>query len=266
MRARKVLQGLMGECLATLDLRIARWLLGAVDALVASRQAVLMELARQYPGAKRVAAPLKALDRLLSNPRLQRARAALYTASLKRLWPLADTVIVVDWCVLKRDESLHLLRTALSVGGRTLAVWDEVHRQDKLGNMRMHTGFLASLRRLLPLEALPILITDAGFGVPWFRSAEALGFACIGRLRGLPRIRPVGETEWAPTGGFDALAAGRIVDLGVCEIGKSRQHRARVVGRPRSVIGASAGKFSSADGHPRSRPIHRRVPHRAGCS
>ena len=30
--------------------------------------------------------------------------------------------IVVDWCVLKADESLHLLRAALPVGGRALPV------------------------------------------------------------------------------------------------------------------------------------------------
>lgn len=61
----------MSECWAALDIRVVRRLLGAVDALVAARHVVLMELARQYPGAARVAAPLKALDRLLSNPRVQ---------------------------------------------------------------------------------------------------------------------------------------------------------------------------------------------------
>lgn len=230
MRAGQVLQGLIAECLARLDARLVRRLLGAIDALVASRQVVLMELARQYPGAPRVAAPLKALDRLLSNPRVQRARQALYAAGLQRLWPLTATVVVaIDWCTLKRDESLHLLRAALPVGGRALPVWDEVHPQAKLAHPRVHTGFLATLRRLLPLDALPILITDAGFGVPWFKSAESLGFACIGRLRGLTQIRPVGEADWAATGGFDELGSGRIVDLGVCEIGKTRRHRARVV-------------------------------------
>jgi hypothetical protein len=34
-----------------------------------------------------VAAPLKALDRLLSNRRLQQARGAFYGAALQRLWP-----------------------------------------------------------------------------------------------------------------------------------------------------------------------------------
>lgn len=229
MRASEVLQGWMGQSLAVLDARVVRRLLGAVDAMIASRQAVLMELARQFPGALRVAAPLKALDRLLSNPRLHCARKALYAGALRALWPITLPVITVDWSALKRDESLHLLRAALPVGGRTLPVWDEVHRQAMLGNAHVHTGFLATLRRLLPQATVPILITDAGFGVPWFRSAEALGFTCIGRLRGMIQLRPVGETDWARIPDFAGLPSGRLIDLGVCEIGKTRGHRARVV-------------------------------------
>ena len=68
------------------------------------------------------------VGRLLSNRRLQEARGVLYGAALQWLWPRCQTVIVVDWCVLKADKSLHLLhllhllRAALPVGGRALPV------------------------------------------------------------------------------------------------------------------------------------------------
>jgi hypothetical protein len=229
MRAAQVLHQLLAPCWDVLDARLVRRLLGAVEALVASRQLVLMELARQFPGALRVAAPLKALDRLLSNPRVQRLRAALYATALAGFWPVTRAVVVVDWCTLTRDESLHLLRAALPVGGRTLPVWDEVHPQAKLGNAKVHLQFLATLRRLLPIETVPILITDAGFGVPWFRDAQSLGFACIGRLRGRIQLRPVGQTDWAPVCAFGELGVGRVIDLGLCEVSRRHAHRARVV-------------------------------------
>lgn len=229
MRAGEVLQQLLAPCWAALDQRLVRRLLGAIDALVASRQVVLMELARQYPGAARISAPLKALDRLLSNPRIQRLRQTLYRTALARFWPAASPVIVVDWSTLTRDESLHLLRAALPVGGRALPVWDEVHRQDKLGNAQVHAGFLATLRRLLPLESVPILITDAGFCVPWFRSAEALGFNCIGRLRGRTLLKPTNENVWVPVGALEALGVGRLLDLPACHVSKQHRHRARIV-------------------------------------
>jgi len=40
-----------------------RVLLGAADALIAGRRLTLMDVARSWPGAERVRAPLKALDR-----------------------------------------------------------------------------------------------------------------------------------------------------------------------------------------------------------
>lgn len=230
MRAGQVLQDLLAPCLALLDTRLVRRLLGALDALVASRQVVLMELARQYPGAMRVAAPLKALDRLLSNPRVQRMRQTLYRTAMARFWPVTPVaLVVVDWCTLKRDESLHLLRAALPVGGRTLPIWDEVHPQAKLGNAQVHRAFLARLRTLVPQHEPPILISDAGFGVPWFQAAQAEGFACIGRLRGRTLVRPVDETDWVPIVAFNELGTGRIVDLGLCEVSRRHHHRARVV-------------------------------------
>lgn len=70
MHAVTVLQ----KCLASVFIRMhaarARVLLGAVAALLASRRLILMDLARAWPGAERVRAPLKRLDRLLGNGHL----------------------------------------------------------------------------------------------------------------------------------------------------------------------------------------------------
>ena len=257
MRASEVLQRWLGDSWK-LDARLLRRVLGAVDALVASRQAVLMELARQYPGATRVSAPLKALDRLLSNPRWQLARERLYAALWSRLWPSVQPVVAVDWSVLKRDESLHVLRAAATVGGRALPVWDEVHPRSRYNNPQVHAGFLTALRRLMPPEQQAILLTDAGFGVPWFRCAEAHGFACIGRLRGWAQIRPAGG-EWDDTRGFDEMPPGRAVDLGVCEIGKTRGHLARVIvhrcppqGRKHRTLDGRTALTSGSRAHARS--------------
>ena len=138
-------------------------------------------------------------------------------------------VLAVDWSALKRDESLHVLRAAATVGGRALSVWDEVHPQARYNSPAAHAGFLTALRRLMPQDSQPILLTDAGFfGVPWFRYAQAQGLACIGRLRGWTQIRTA-EGDWDDTRRFDTLPPERTVDLGLCEIGKSRRHQARVV-------------------------------------
>lgn len=243
MRASEVLQNLVGSLWA-LDARLVRRVLGAVDALVACRQVVLMELARQYPGASHVSAPLKALDRLLSSLRWQAAREHLYAALWSRLWPRVQAVLAVDWSTLKRDESWHLLRAAVTVGGRALPVWDEVHPQADYNSPRTHKAFLLKLRQLLPQGMTTTLLTDAGFGVPWFRAAEAQGFACIGRLRGWTQNREPGAPS-SDTRGFDALPPQRTLDLGECEIGKTRGHLARVIVHRRPPQGR---KHTTLDG------------------
>ena len=47
MRAGRVLQELLASCWASLDQRLVRRVLGAIEAMVDARQVVLMELARQ---------------------------------------------------------------------------------------------------------------------------------------------------------------------------------------------------------------------------
>ena len=86
MRAGQVLQTLLAECWSQLDQRLVRRLLGGLEAMIAGRQVVLMEMARQYPGATHAGAPLKALDQLLSNRRVQALRQKLYGTALSRFW------------------------------------------------------------------------------------------------------------------------------------------------------------------------------------
>jgi hypothetical protein len=78
-----------------------RTLLLAVEALLAGRRLVLIDLARSWPGAERVRTPLKRLDRLLGNPRLHADREALHAAMVPWLLRGPQPVIVVDWCRLK---------------------------------------------------------------------------------------------------------------------------------------------------------------------
>lgn len=103
MRAAEVVHKWIGSRLsAVLDVRLVRRVVNAAEALVTGRRLILMELARQSPGARRVAVPLKALDRLLSNTSVHAAMSDIYRATLERLWPVAQPWIIVDSCTLDR--------------------------------------------------------------------------------------------------------------------------------------------------------------------
>lgn len=87
----------------------------------------MMELARHWPGAMRVAAPLKRLDRLLGNAQLHAVRHKLYQAAAALLVRTHNPVLIVDWSELKSDGRWQLLRAGLALRGRSLTLYEEVY-------------------------------------------------------------------------------------------------------------------------------------------
>lgn len=173
MRASKVLQSCLRDALGSMHSLRSKALLRATESVVQGRRLTLMDLARSWPDAQRVRAPLKALDRLLSNTHLHGERARLYAGMARGLIRCKQPLIVVDWADLKADRSWHLLRAAIPVGGRTLTLLDMVFPDGQQGTPRAERHFLEQLALLLPRDVKPILVTDAGFRAPWFRAVEA---------------------------------------------------------------------------------------------
>lgn len=169
MRAPEVLQ----KCLASTFDSLHAWrrqnLLLSVEALITGRRLVLMELARHWPGALRVKAPLKRLDRLLGNAPLHAQRERFYAAAAQWLLRAPQPVIVVDWCRLKPEGRWYLLRAAVPVGGRTLTVLEWVCPEAEQASPVVEHRFLQALQRIVPAGVQPVLVTDAGFRAPWCR-------------------------------------------------------------------------------------------------
>lgn len=184
MHAIAMLQKSLRQAFTAMHAARVQVLLGAVTALLYGRRLVLMDLARSWPGAMRVRAPLKRLDRLLSNHHLSGERPLLYAAManlLVRTTPCP--IIVVDWSALDHRGRWHLLRAAIPIGGRTLTLLESVHPTAKLGSAKVERQLLRDLKAMLPANCQPIIITDAGFGTPWFRAVTDCGWDYIGRVR-----------------------------------------------------------------------------------
>jgi hypothetical protein len=233
MRARQVLQKCLSFSLKTIHALREKSLMQAVDALLIGRRLTLMDMARAWPGAERVRAPLKALDRLLSNRHLHAERESLYANMAHWLLRGPHPVIVVDWSDLKADKSWCLLRAAVPVGGRTLTILDMVFAGKQQGSPAAEKYFLQRLKTLVPGGVTPILITDAGFRNPWFRAVEAMGWYWLGRLRHRTFFTRPGMTTqkdaWLPCRALYALATSRPQDLGEVEIARYRPLLARLV-------------------------------------
>jgi hypothetical protein len=197
------------------------------------RRLTLMDLARSWPGAERIRAPLKALDRLLGNRHLHAEREHVYRRMTRWLVRSTEPVIVIDWSDLKEDRSWHLLRAAIPVGGRTLPILDMVFPGGQQGSPKAEKRFLQRLAQLLPEDACPILITDAGFRAPWFRAVEALGWQWLGRLRHRTHVTPIDASDepsqWVSCKAMYELATRTPRDFGLMHTVRAEPLAARVV-------------------------------------
>ena len=226
MHATQVLQKILSPVIARLDARNVRNLFFAVQALLVGRRLTLTELARHFPGAERIHAPLKRFDRLLGNRAVQALRTSCYQAALLWLLRLPRPVLIVDWSEVKSDGRWHLLRAAVVARGRTLTVYEEVHPTAESGAPRVEAAFLLRLQSLLPEGIRPILITDAGFRVPWFRAVEALGWHFVGRVRHRAQARFLNtphENDWIAAKALYVRATARAVLLGDVELTESKR-------------------------------------------
>ncbi|MBI3896999.1 MAG: IS4 family transposase [Gammaproteobacteria bacterium] len=196
LHAVAVLQKCLSDVFQQMHAARTRVLLGAVAALICSRRLILMELARAWPGASRVRAPLKRLDRLLGNAHLIEESERCYAAMARWLVRGDRPILVIDWSDLKTDGSLHLLRAGIPVGGRTLTVLETIHPEREKNSARVERAFLRRLKALLPPAVKPILVTDAGFRAPWFRAVTKLGWDYVGRVRHRTYVQLAEDGGW----------------------------------------------------------------------
>jgi hypothetical protein len=233
MRASRVLQKCLGRSLDAMHASRSRVLLRSVEALLTGRRLTLMDVARAWPGAERVRAPLKAFDRLLSNPHLHHEREQIYGDMARWLLHSERPVIVIDWSDLKADKAWCLLRAAVPVGGRTLPVLDMVFPGKQQGTPKAEKYFLQRLRTLIPVSARPILVTDAGFRRPWFQAVSTMRWDWVGRLRQRTLVKPVEgddeEGQWVPCHALYALATSKPRDMGLMDTVRNAPWTCRVV-------------------------------------
>lgn len=259
-----IVQKILRPVSAQLDVRNARNLVVAVQALVKGRRLTLMELARHWPQTERIRAPLKRLDRLLGNADVQALRARFYAVAAAWLVRSSQPVLAVDWSELKSDGRWHLLRAGIVARGRTITVYEEVHPKAKKNSRKVHSAFLERLQALLPQAARPILITDAGFQNPWFRMVEALGWHWMGRIRHRTQVRLLSdhedETPWMPCHALHARASTRACSLGEAQLACSSPLSCRLVlVRRRSLQRVQLTYFGRRARSARSRKIAART-------
>jgi len=230
MHAARLLQGFLGTALGSMHALRRAVLCKAVTALVLGRRLTMMGMARAWPGAERVRAPLKCLDRLLGNRHLLGEMEALAAAKAPWLLRGQQPVVVVDWSDLKGDGRWCVLRAGVALQGRTLTLYERVLPLAQQGSPAAQRSFLQALARIVPKTMRPILVTDAGFRSDWFRAVEALGWGWIGRLRNNTLVRSAAAgSPWIPCKSLYAQPARTPRELGWHQIVRGAPWDCRLV-------------------------------------
>lgn len=169
---------------------------------------------------------IKQSDRLIGNPHLHQERWRMYQAITRvLLHRIKRPLISIDWSDYTYDRSQLLLRAAVAVGGRTLTLYEEVHPYRHYGNARIQKRFLNTLHTVVPAACRPIIITDAGFGGPWFRAVQQKGWDTIGRTGKHLMVRSSAASAWVKCQTLHRLASAKPRYLGEVDLVRSRPLR-----------------------------------------
>ena len=203
--------------------------LAAVEGLLCGGTLTLTHLGRSLRGAGHAKHKIKRIDRLLGNAHLQAECSQVYAAlAAWLLRGIQRPVIVVDWSDCEPGHEWLMLTAALTVGGRALPLYQEVHRLSAYNSPGTHRRFLQALYAIVPRQCRPILITDAGFRGPWFRAVEQLGWDWIGRVRNRIKVQVEGTEPWRYSTALYREATRRVKHLGRCTLSHQRPYAAHL--------------------------------------
>jgi len=158
---------------------------------------------------------IKRSMRLCRNPHLHTEIQAIYSRmALRIINQQTQPIILVDWSDLDPRKQHFLLRASVAIEGRSLTLLEKIYTVRQKEKPSIHKAFMETLKAMLPEHCRPIIVSDAGFRVPWFALIESLGWDYVGRVRNKTMCRQNAEEEWFLTRQFYQYASTNEKPLG----------------------------------------------------
>jgi hypothetical protein len=171
-------------------------LMSAVTSTITGQQLTVTGLGRNLKSHSKTHTKhdIKRMDRLIGNQHLQLERQDIYQYLITQLiGQQKHPVLIADWSPIPGNEIFQLHRISIPMGGRTLTLYEECFKEKQLNNTQIHNTFLDELEALLPKDCQPIILSDAIYKTPWFKTIESKGWYWIGRVRGNVQISLDGD-------------------------------------------------------------------------
>lgn len=197
MHARKVSHKIINNTCAWMHQARRNALTEVVLAAIADRRLSVTGLGRALDSDAREKHCIKRADRLIGNEYLySEFRDVYYAFSQIIIGTSQRPVILIDWSDLDPYKRHYLLRASVAVDGRSLTLYEEVHELKTKDKHKTHHQFLQRLNELLPEACRPIVVTDAGFRIPWFKELDRLAWDWVGRIRNRNMVRSSEDDDW----------------------------------------------------------------------
>lgn len=211
MNVEKVLHNLLKNSSASCHKSRLKALATNVDSLLHGQCLSVTGLGRSSRRPCLTKHAIKQSDRLVGNAHLYQESSLFYKAICHQLIKHPHPRILIDWSDLTEDRAFIVLRASLVFDARSMTLYEKVHVLKEYGGRTVQHQFLSKLSQLLPANCKPIIITDAGFLVPWFKAVESLGWYWVGRLRGNVMVKHNGS--WVKCHTLCANANSRIKSI-----------------------------------------------------
>lgn len=166
-----------------------------VDSILSGGNLAVASIGRNIKTNTNEKHAIKRADRLVGNKKLHAEIGSIYNAlSSKLIGNTKKPIILIDWSIIGSDRKQNILRATIPLEGRGFTLYEEVHPEEKQYNPKIESKFLETIKSMLPKEVKPIIITDAGFRIPWFKKVTSLGWDYVGRVRSRAHIKI--DTKW----------------------------------------------------------------------
>jgi hypothetical protein len=182
VRATQIVRRLCEPCLEHVHASRFRAVLRAVEGLVCAQRVSLTAIGRALRGKLQPRHGIKAMDRLLGNPKFRTELRDWYAALARKLVGSEERIaVLLDWTQLHGE--FWALVAAVPFTGRSIPVYCEVHKESKVGSRQVEAAFLRQLRSIIPAHCRPIIVADGGFRSPFFRACREACVDYVIRLR-----------------------------------------------------------------------------------
>lgn len=206
-------------------------LMAGVNSALREHQVTVTSLGRNLKSKSKTHTKhdIKRMDRLVGNRHLHAERKDIYQYLSKQLvGQQKHPILIADWSPIPGRELFQLLRVSIPMGGRSLTIYEQCFKEKHLNSSQVHDDFLDELETILPQGCQPIILSDAIFKTPWFKTIEDKGWYWVGRVRGNVQLSLDGETFQGCTT-IMKQAKSTATDLGTVLYSKSTRFPCRGV-------------------------------------